>query len=102
MTDREDIDGLAAEYVLGTLDPAERRQVNLRMERDASLSAAIDAWERRLSPLNEQSERIAPPVHLLEEIVSRISSSVAPASDVVPFAPAPNGSSAAPLPCGAG
>jgi anti-sigma-K factor RskA len=28
MTEDDDIDGLAAEYVLGSLDPAERRQVD--------------------------------------------------------------------------
>ena len=49
MTEDEDIDGLAAEYVLGSLDPAERRQVDARRETDASLAAAIAAWEDRKS-----------------------------------------------------
>ena len=74
MTDHEDIDGLAAEYVLGALDAAERSQVNLRMQTDASLSAAIDAWERRLGPLNAQVQGFEPPAHLLDDILSRISS----------------------------
>jgi len=73
MTEAEDIDGLAAEYVLGTLEPGERRQVNMRRHTDASLSAAIDAWEQRLGPLNERGGGIEPPAHLLDDTVSRIS-----------------------------
>jgi len=48
----EDLDGLAGEYVLGTLDLAERRTVAARRLREPALDAAILAWERRLSPLN--------------------------------------------------
>jgi hypothetical protein len=73
MTEAEDIDGLAAEYVLGTLEPGERRQVNLRRQTDASLSAAIDAWEQRLGPLNERGGGVEPPAHLLDGVVLRIS-----------------------------
>ena len=36
------------EYVLGSLDAAERRQVDARLQTDASLAAAIAAWERAL------------------------------------------------------
>jgi anti-sigma-K factor RskA len=42
MNDREDIDGLAAEYVLGSLDAAERQQIVARRQ--------TDAWPRPLSP----------------------------------------------------
>jgi hypothetical protein len=73
MTEAEDIDGLAAEYVLGTLEPGERRQVNLRRQTDASLSAAIDAWEQRLGPLNERGGGVEPSAHLLDRVVLRIS-----------------------------
>jgi hypothetical protein len=76
MTEAEDIDGLAAEYVLGALDPDERRQVNMRRQTDASLSAAIDAWEKRLGPLNERGGGIEPPAHLLDDTLSRIASQV--------------------------
>ena len=87
MTEAEDIDGLAAEYVLGTLDAAERRQVNLRRQTDASLSAAIDAWEQRLGPLNERGGGIEPPAHLLDGILSRISSQAARQSEVAEVVP---------------
>jgi hypothetical protein len=83
MSQEEDIDGLAAEYVLGTLDAAERHRIHVRRQTDAALSAAIVAWERRLAPLNEQGRGIAPPAHLLDNIVSRFTSGTAPASSVV-------------------
>jgi hypothetical protein len=85
MTDHEDIDGLAAEYALGTLNAAERRQVNARRQADASLSAAIDAWERRLAPLNDTASGVTPPAHLLDAILSRISNPVARQSQVAPL-----------------
>jgi hypothetical protein len=85
MTDREDIEGLAAEYVLGTLDPAERRQIHMHRQTDASLSAAIDAWERRLAPLNDRGQGITPPEHLLDRIMSRVTSERARPPDVVPL-----------------
>lgn len=72
MTDREDIDGLAAEYVLGTLDASERAAVSARRQREPALDAAIGAWERRLAPLNETVAAVAPPRDLLARIEARI------------------------------
>jgi anti-sigma-K factor RskA len=72
MTEEDDIDGLAAEYVLGSLDPAERRQVDLRRRADRSLADAIKAWERRLGPLSDREPGAAPPVHVLDGVLSRI------------------------------
>ena len=73
MTDDDDIDGLAGEYVLGSLDPAERADVNSRRRTDTSLAAAIEAWQRRLSPLSESASGISPPPELFGSILSRIS-----------------------------
>ena len=87
MTEQEDIDGLAAEYALGALDPTERRQVDLRKRTDSSLSAAIDAWEQRLSPLNERGGGIEPPPHLLDEILSRVSRQAPRQPEVAEVAP---------------
>ena len=85
MTDHQYIDGLAAEYALGTLNAAERRKVNARRKADASLSAAIAAWERRLAPLNDAASGVTPPTHLLDAILSRISNPVARQSQVAPL-----------------
>ena len=56
MTDHDDIDMLAAEYVLGTLDAGERTEVARRRQHDADLDACILAWEARLAPLGDEVE----------------------------------------------
>ena len=78
MTEEDDIDGLAAEYVLGSLDAEERAAVDARRRSDAPLAAAIEAWQRRLAPLSEQIPGVTPPPDLFDGILSRISG---PASD---------------------
>jgi anti-sigma-K factor RskA len=72
MNDREDIDGLAAEYVLGTLDASERAAVAARRQREGDLDAAIGAWERRLSPLTDAIAPLAPPRGLFARIEARL------------------------------
>ena len=72
MNDREDIDGLAAEYVLGTLDASERTAVTARRQREHELDAAIGAWERRLSPLAEAVPPLEPPAGLFTSIEARL------------------------------
>lgn len=72
MTDHDDIDMLAAEYVLGTLDAEERAEVAQRRQHDADLEARILAWEARLAPLGNEVEAIAPGPDLLERIERRI------------------------------
>jgi len=69
----DDIEGLAAEYVLGSLDPAERRQVDALCKKDALLADAINAWQRRLAPLSLQGPEVAPPSHLLDRILAQLS-----------------------------
>ena len=76
MTEDDDIDGLAGEYVLGSLDPAERAGVNARRSADISLAAAIEAWQRRLDPLSESAPGISPPADLFDTILSRISGEI--------------------------
>ncbi len=73
MTEEEDIDGLAAEYVLGSLDQAERKEADARRKTDASLTSAIEAWERRLGPLSEEVPGVEPPSYVLNSILARIS-----------------------------
>ena len=72
MTEDENIDGLAAEYVLGSLDGAERAEVEARRGLEGSLTAAIEAWERRLAPLLEVAPEVAPPPDLFDRILVRI------------------------------
>lgn len=73
MMGADDIDGLAAEYVLGTLDAAERNAVAARRPREPALDAAIRDWERRLAPLNGAVPEVAAPQDLFERIERGIS-----------------------------
>jgi anti-sigma-K factor RskA len=68
MTERDEIDVLAGEYVLGTLDAPERAAAQARRRRDPTLEAAILAWEGRLAPLADW----VPPVSVPKDMLARI------------------------------
>ena len=72
MSTPDDIDALAGEYVLGTLDPAERAEVAARRQRESVLDGAIDDWERRLAPLQGTVAALPVPPDLLQRIERRI------------------------------
>lgn len=72
MNELTEIDALAGEYVLGTLDAAERRLVGERREREPELEAAIRAWEQRLAPLADTVSPISPPANLYNKVRARI------------------------------
>jgi anti-sigma-K factor RskA len=80
MTEPDDIDMLAAEYVLGTLDAAERSAVAARRQREPELAAAIEAWERRMSPLNQTVPPVSPPPGLFGRIMRQLDGVAAPAA----------------------
>jgi anti-sigma-K factor RskA len=73
MTNDDEIDGLAGEYVLGSLDPVERKEVAARRKVDVPLDAAIKAWEQRLGPLGDLLPGIAPPPHIFLDVKKRLS-----------------------------
>ena len=72
MTVEEDLDMLAAEFVLGTLDTDERRQVESRKHHEPELADAIARWESRFAPLDDQVVDRSPP-DLLPQILARLS-----------------------------
>ena len=77
MTDRgtsepDDMEARAGEYVLGTLDFAERREIATRRHVDPRLDAAIRAWEQRLAPLNDLVPEVAPPREVWHRIEARL------------------------------
>jgi anti-sigma-K factor RskA len=72
MTEDGDIDILAGEYVLGTLEPSMRAIVAMRRPDDALLDRAIVAWELRLAPLNALTASVEPPPGLYAKIEQRI------------------------------
>ena len=74
MTTPDDIDALAGEYVLGTLDAAERTAVAARRQREPALDAAIQGWERQLAPLDALTRPVDPPAELFARIEGAITS----------------------------
>lgn len=92
MTDEDDIDGLAAEYVLGSLEPAERAAVEARSKAEAPLAAAIEAWQRRLGPLSANVPEVEPPADLFKGILSRVSTSEGQPARVAEVIPLRRGS----------
>jgi anti-sigma-K factor RskA len=77
MNDEANFDTTAGEYVLGTLDAAERAAVERERLTDPELDRAILDWERRLSPLGELAPDIAPPSGLYAAIEARLTTSTA-------------------------
>lgn len=66
-------DFLAAEYVLGTLSGAARRQFEHQLSHDRQLQELVAAWSMRLLPLAESISPVEPPAHLWPQIARQIS-----------------------------
>jgi len=81
MTEQDDIEALAAEYVLGTLDAAERASVAARREHEAPLDRAIRRWDSDFAPLMDVGEPVAPPADLFERIERRLAMQEATGTD---------------------
>jgi anti-sigma-K factor RskA len=82
----EDHIALAAEYALGTLDAAERAQVETTMAVDTDFAALVQAWEFRLGPLNQMVGLVEPRPELWERIKAEIAKSSASADAPPPDA----------------
>ncbi|WP_417678303.1 anti-sigma factor domain-containing protein [Roseibium sp.] len=57
----EDLEGLAGEYVLGTLDPFERAEAERLLAAHPAFAEAVRRWEDRLSPLSDATAPETPP-----------------------------------------
>ncbi len=65
-------DALAAEYALGVLGPAERRDAEALLASDASFAASVARWRRELSPLVETAPSVSPPAALWDRIEAEL------------------------------
>jgi anti-sigma-K factor RskA len=72
MIDRSDIAGLAAEYVIGTLDKDERKEVFVARSSSDELDGAIRAWEKRLEPLLALIPEAIPSADVFSKIERRL------------------------------
>lgn len=72
ISDIEEFEGLAIEYVVGALTPAERETVRERARRDVPLRNAVASWERRLSPLAVATPEVTPLRSVLADTLALI------------------------------
>ncbi len=63
--------GLAAEYVLGTLDRSEKAQAEALMQSDTAFAAEVEDWRRRFDPLLAAPPS-PPPARALDGILAAI------------------------------
>ena len=75
MTLDEDHIVLAAEYVLGTLEPEELAAAEQLLASEPDFDALVHDWERRLGELNAMVAAVEPPADLLEKIRAKLSDS---------------------------
>ncbi|HYS83956.1 MAG TPA: anti-sigma factor [Bradyrhizobium sp.] len=85
----EDHIALAAEYALGTLDADERAQVETMMSVDKDFAAIVDAWEDKLSVLNQMVGSVEPRAEVWDKIKEAVGHSEPQAPLVLPQAPPP-------------
>ena len=85
----EDHIALAAEYALGTLDADERAQVETMMSADKDFAAIVDAWEDKLSVLNQMVGSVEPRAEVWDKIKAAVGHSEPQAPLVLPEAPPP-------------
>jgi anti-sigma-K factor RskA len=68
----DDDDVLAAEYVLGTLEPDERTVYASVLAYDAEKRGVVAQWERRLAPLGAVVPEVTPPPAVWNRIVDAL------------------------------
>ena len=64
-------EALAAEYVLGALDLAERTAAEARLKHDSAFAALVNDWQNRLADLNDDYAEAEAP-NLLPQIEARL------------------------------
>jgi hypothetical protein len=92
-----DLSALAAEYVIGTLDPDERARANAQLEIDEGFRALVRGWERRLGELHLMVEPVEPDGRIWDRISDRLGvrTPAPPPFVPPPFAPQPAATPAA-------
>lgn len=81
MSETPDLDLLAAEYVLGTLDGDEAAEAARLLATDTAFAAAVRGWEQRLAPLAAVVPPVPPPPGLWDRIAA---STTAPTATPAP------------------
>jgi anti-sigma-K factor RskA len=77
-------EGLAAEYVLGTLPLEDRATAERRIARDPAFAALVAAWEGRLEGLNDSFAAVPAPPGVMDRVEARLFPAAARAPVPVP------------------
>lgn len=72
MDRHEELDELAAEFVLGALPAAEQRDAMALLASDPEFAALVKAWERRLVPLSLALEPVTVPPNIRGAVMKAI------------------------------
>jgi hypothetical protein len=83
----DDLSALAAEYVIGTLDPDERARANAVLDVDEGFRALVRVWERRLGELHLMVEPVEPDGHIWDRIRDRLGVRTPAAPSALPLFP---------------
>ncbi len=75
-------DGLAAEYVLGTMPARARRRFETQLKTSPSLRGVVSEWEARLTPMATEVPGLEPPRRVWQQIQARINGGRAPARPI--------------------
>ncbi|WP_075995442.1 anti-sigma factor [Salaquimonas pukyongi] len=70
--DRDDLEALAAEYVVGVLEADERRRFEALVKTSPEAAQALQRWENRLHGLNEGYGSQQPPASIKKHIDKRL------------------------------
>jgi anti-sigma-K factor RskA len=70
--DMDDAEGLAAEYVLGTLPLPDRAEAERRLAREPAFAAMVAAWEARLGGLNDGFADAPAPPGIMDRVEARL------------------------------
>ena len=70
--DMDDREGLAAEYVLGSLPLSDRLLAERLIASDLDFAALVDQWRNHLAPLDADYQPMEPPADLLPRIEARL------------------------------
>jgi anti-sigma-K factor RskA len=88
-------DMMAAEYVLGTLDPDERDDAKARIASDFSFAALVQHWERRLGELHALTGDVEPAAAVWDAIKAKLATAAPSAEMRLPEVEPPEPPSAA-------
>lgn len=72
MTERDELDMLAAEFALGTLDARERASVEAKRQENPELEEQVRHWQELLAPMNEEVLSVTPGPDVLARIESQL------------------------------